>query len=434
MSQKYKNSSFLIVQGARCWVQFQVGFTRTYNRASWAVCRGSSCILIISFIITTFVIMSSQNNRKRISFSVTNCICNDQRVLKIAETVSVTGARITIIGRMKADCCKKSQIPFRTKRFRMFFQKGALFYAFYNIRLFIYLFFHRFDFLVSNDLDTLLPNFLISKLKGVPLIYDSHEYFTGVPEIQNRPFVKWVWKTIEKAVFPHLRYVMTVSDSIAAQYYNEYGIMPVTVRNYSRKSDNIIPFTRSELDVNDDHLLLILQGTGINVDRGGEELIAAIKTTENVSLLIVGSGDVLPEIREKVLTWGISELVKFIPKVSWAEMMRYTKSADAGLSLDKDTNLNYRFSLPNKLFDYISAGIPVIAGELAEVSKIIRENNCGIIIPEISPDAIAATIIELRDNRALLSELKKNAVSASEKLSWEIESVKVKALYESLYK
>ena len=106
----------------------------------------------------------------------------------------------------------------------MIFKRGFLFYKFFNIRLFFFLLFHKYDLLVSNDLDTLLPNFLVSKLKGLPLVYDSHEYFTGVPEIQNRPFVKWVWKSIEKLYFPGLKNVMTVSESIASQYEKEYGV------------------------------------------------------------------------------------------------------------------------------------------------------------------------------------------------------------------
>ncbi len=371
---------------------------------------------------------------RKIAFSVTNCICHDQRILKIAETVNGPDTNIIIIGRRRGDCCKSKAIPFKTKRFNMIFNKGFLFYKFYSLRLFIFLLFHRFDMLVSNDLDTLLPNFLISKLKGLPLVYDSHEYFTGVPEIQNRPFVKWVWKTIEKIIFPRLKTVMTVSDSIAAQYEKEYGIKPVTVRNCSRKSGHIVSFTRKEIGVNEDHLLLILQGTGINIDRGGEELMEAIKKTENVALLIIGSGDVIDVLKELVLKLKISERVKFIPKVPWEEMMRYTKASDAGLSLDKDTNINYRFSLPNKLFDYITAGIPVITSDLPEVSKIVRENRCGIVIPEVSPEAIAKAIQELKYNPAFLSELKKNAVIASESINWESESVKVRALYELLYK
>jgi glycosyltransferase involved in cell wall biosynthesis len=374
--------------------------------------------------------MYSDQNNKRIAFSVTNCICHDQRVRKIAETVNGLNCEITIIGRKKGDCCDNDTIPFKTRRFRMVFQKGVLFYMFYNIRLFFYLLFHRFDIIVSNDLDTLLPDFLISKFKGIPLIYDSHEYFTGVPEIQDRSFVKWVWKTIEKTIFPHLSYIMTVSDSIAVQYEKQYGIRPVTVRNCSRKSGDIIPFSRKEIGVNEHDLLLLLQGTGINADRGGTELIEAISITKNVTLLIVGSGYLIGVLKEKVIKLNISERVKFIEKVPWEEMMRFTKTADAGLSLDKDTNLNYRFSLPNKLFDYISAGIPAIVSDLPEVSRIVRENNCGIVIQNVSPEAIAGAIMKLNEDPALLSRLKRNAAIASELINWESESAKVKSLYE----
>jgi len=378
--------------------------------------------------------MSYDIKIRKVAFSVTNCICHDQRVLRIAETVKGLNCDITIIGRRSGNCCDSGSVPFRTRRFRMIFRKGFLFYKFYNIRLLIYLIFNKYDLLVANDLDTLLPNYLVSKLKHLPLVYDSHEYFTGVPEIQNRPLVKWVWKSIEKSIFPHLKNVMTVSDSISIQYESEYGIRPITIRNCARNTGYIIPFSREELEVSKDHLLLILQGTGINIDRGGEELIEAISRLEDVTLLVVGEGDMLPFLKKKVISLNLSGQVKFFPRVPWEVMIRYTKTADAGLSLDKDTNINYRFSLPNKLFDYITAGIPIIASNLPEVSKIVNKNNCGIIIPAVSPDEIVRAIKTLKENPGLLSELKKKAVIASESINWEHESIKILELYNSVFK
>jgi glycosyltransferase involved in cell wall biosynthesis len=350
----------------------------------------------------------------------------------MAETVSMLNCEITIIGRESGNCRDSGKIPFKTRRFNMIFKRGFLFYKFFNIRLFFYLLFHKYDLLVSNDLDTLLPNFLISKLKHLPLVYDSHEYFTSVPELQNRPFIKWVWKSIEKMIFPHFKYVMTVSDSIAAQYESEYRIRPVTIRNCSGSAAGIISYSRDELGIPIDHLLLILQGTGINIDRGGMELIEAVRQTEKVSLLIVGSGDLIEVLKRRVTELDISERVKFVPKVPWEILMRYTRSADAGLSLDKNTNLNYRFSLPNKLFDYISAGIPVIASDLPEVRKTVLENRCGMIIPEVTSKEISTALKELSNNKDLLSELKKNAAIASESVNWEKESLKVIEFYSSI--
>jgi glycosyltransferase involved in cell wall biosynthesis len=114
--------------------------------------------------------------------------------------------------------------------------------------------------------------------------------------------------------------------------------------------------------------------------------------------------------------------------------MRLTKSADAGVCLEKNTNINYRFSLPNKLFDYISAGIPVITGNLPEISKIVRPFNCGISVPDISPEEISNAIIRLRDNHELLSTLKQNSVLASDILNWEKEKEKVITLYSKIIK
>ena len=225
---------------------------------------------------------------------------------------------------------------------------------------------------------------------------------------------------------------MTVSDSIAEKFESEYGILPITVRNFSRNADSVVPFTRQELNVDSDDFLLILQGTGINVDRGGEELIEAIAGMDKVSLMIVGTGDSVRSLKNKVIDLKIEKRAIFFPQVSWIEMMRYTKAADAGVSLDKNTNLNYSFSLPNKLFDYIAAGIPVLASDLPEVTRMVLENGFGIIIPEVSPNEIIKAINKLKQSIALFSDLKKNAVNASKSINWENESVKVKDLYKMI--
>jgi len=376
--------------------------------------------------------MKNHSDKLRVVFSVTNCICYDQRVLKMAETVSSLGCDVSIVGRVQGECCKKDRVPFKTKRFRMFFNKGFLFYKFYNIRLFFYLLFHRYEILVANDLDTLLPNYLVSGIKHRKLIYDSHEYFTGVPELTGRPFVKWIWTLIERNIFPRLEHVFTVSDSIADTYEAQYKIRPVVVRNCALNSESIVPYDRKEFRIENDNLIIIFQGSGINIDRGGEELIEAVRQTDRVSLFIVGSGDVLGKLKAGVNYSDPAQRVRFINKVPWEEMMRFTKMADAGISLDKNTSLNYRFSLPNKLFDYLSAGLPVITGNLPETRKIVETYDCGLIIPEISPAEISRAIIELRDNHVLRKSLRQNAVNASHTLNWENEKKKVIVLYRNV--
>ncbi len=350
----------------------------------------------------------------------------------MAETVSKLGCDIIIIGRKKGACCESDSVPFKTKRFRMIFKRGFLFYKCFNIRLFIYLLFHKFDLLVANDLDTLLPNFLVSKLKHIPLVYDSHEYFTGVPELNGRPFVKWVWKAIERSIFPRLKNVMTVSDPIASLYEKMYHVKVQVVRNLSRNADDIIPYTRHELGVSKDDLLMVLQGTGINIDKGAEELIEAVSISTGVFLLIVGSGDVVPLLKEQVIKMKLENRVKFVSSVPWEELMRYTKAADVGMCIEKDTNLNYRFSLPNKLFDYISAGIPVIASDLPEIGRIINEYGCGILLSKVTPGNLSEVFSVLKNRPEKLAQFRRNASKASELLNWHIESKKVVELYKKV--
>jgi glycosyltransferase involved in cell wall biosynthesis len=118
--------------------------------------------------------------------------------------------------------------------------------------------------------------------------------------------------------------------------------------------------------------LVMLQGAGINVQRGAEEAVLAMKELPDCLLLIIGRGRCLAGAGALVKEHGLEDRVRLIGKMPYERMMDYTRNADLGLTLDKDTNLNYRFSLPNKLFDYLHAGIPVLATDLPEVAAIVR--------------------------------------------------------------
>ena len=99
--------------------------------------------------------------------------------------------------------------------------------------------------------------------------------------------------------------------------------------------------------------MLIMQGSGINRDRGSEEAVEMMQYVENAVLYIIGSGDVFEKLKTMVEKFNLSDKVIIMDKMTYQELMEYTKIADLGLSLDKGTNLNYEYSLPNKVFDYI---------------------------------------------------------------------------------
>lgn len=368
---------------------------------------------------------------KRVIVSVTNDLSTDQRVHKVCDTLKNLGFDVTLIGRVTSNSLALSPRNYSTKRMRLLFETGPLFYAEFQFRLFLYLLFLKVDVLVSNDLDTLLPNYFISKIKSVQLVYDTHEVFCEVPELTDNPTKKKVWKTVERFIFPKLKYVFTVNESIANLYSKEYGVPVNVVRNVPMLGvqQQLKNVSRQELNLPTDKKIILLQGAGINIHRGAEEAVMAMKMINNAVLLIIGGGDVLPVLKTIIKEQQLNDKVMMIGKLPFEKLIQYTRHADIGLTLDKDTNVNYRYSLPNKLFDYIHAGVPVLASELTEIKKIIQHYQIGTFISNHNPQYIADKLNEVLADEITLLQWKKNTVNAAKELNWEQEQEQLIKVY-----
>ncbi len=268
---------------------------------------------------------------------------------------------------------------------------------------------------------------MVSKIKGIPLIYDSHELFCEVPELLHAPFKRKIWLGIEKRIVPKLKNCITVNDSIAKLLEEKYKIKFSVIRNISDEIMNFKPKTKAELQLPANKKIILLQGAGINIDRGAEELIDAMALVDNAILLIIGSGDVWEILQKKVKDQRLSEKVLLINKIPKTQLMHYTYNADLGLSIDKNTNLNYYYSLPNKIFDYLQAGLPILASRLPEIEKVITEFKVGDFIEGHQPAHIASKI----NNILVSNELalyKQNTAIAVKTLNWANEKQKLREL------
>jgi len=368
--------------------------------------------------------------QKKAIVSVTNDLYTDQRVHKVCLFLESQGFSVLLVGRKRKSSKVLEPRTYKTKRVNLFFDKGAKFYAEYNFRLFWYLIFRKVDVLVANDLDTLLANYSVSKFKPFSrLVYDSHEYFTEVPELIHRKKVKQIWETIEAWIFPKLKTIYTVNNSIAKLYADKYQKEIKVVRNISPTWEPNNLKSKQELGIPENKKLIILQGAGINIDRGAEEAVQAMKLVENTVLMIVGDGDVVFQLKTYVIDNQLDDKVLFFDKRPYNEMMNFTYYADLGLTLDKSTNINYRYSLPNKVFDYIQAETPIIGTNLIEISKILSEYGVGEIIEEFTPENLALLINSLLNNDGKLTDLKVNCSKARIVLNWESEIEILKEIY-----
>lgn len=376
---------------------------------------------------------------KKVVVSVITDLVTDQRVHKVSLFLTNKGCQVLLIGRRFKDSPSTGKRSYQVQRIKCYFRKGMLQYAEFNLRLFFKLLVTPADVFVSNDLDTLLPNYLVSSLRNKHLVYDSHEYFTGMPELKHRRFKRYIWKQLEGWILPKLKASYTVNDSIRKLYVDEYGIDMKVVRNLPLLTDHSLELASPTLDNEESgrfppgRKILVMQGAGINQGRGYEEAIAAMKyLSREYLLVIIGSGLILEQLKLKVNQDQLQEKVMFIPRVPYNQLANYTKQAFLGLSLDKPLSLNNALSLPNKLFDYIHAGVPVLATSLIEVRNIVEGYKIGICIEHPEPQIIAATILKINDDEQRYDQWKKNTRAAARELHWDAETKKLDQVYDPI--
>lgn len=360
----------------------------------------------------------------RILFTVTNDLNYDQRMRRICSSLQQAGYSVTLIGRKQPDSPPLTQAPFRQVRLHVFFQKGFLFYAEYNLRLFFYLLFQRCEAVCAIDLDTLLPCLLVSRLKGCRRIYDAHELFCEMKEVVTRPGIHRFWKWVERLGVPRFAHAYTVNEPIAEEFRKMYGIRMEVIRNMPLRQD--IP---SEGSVRE--RVILYQGA-VNEGRSFETLIPAMKEVPAL-LRICGDGNFMKQAQALVRLHGVEDRVEFLGRVEPAELVHLTLRARIGITLFEKEALSNYYSLANRYFDYIQAGTPQVCVDYPVYRELNNRFETGVLVSDLTPGALSFQLRQLLDDSATWNRLHLQCLEARKEFCWQEEEKKLIQFYDTLF-
>ncbi len=356
-------------------------------------------------------------------FTVTNELSFDQRMQRICNALANAGYSVTLVGRTIKNNPPLTNCNFHQKRIDLFAKKGPLFYIEYNIRLFFYLLFQPADLICAIDLDTILPCYFASRLKGTKRVYDAHEYFTEQKEIVSRPSIYKIWMAIEKFSVPKFKDGYTVNNWIAAAFEKRYGVQYQTIRNLPVKYPlESVPKTDK---------FILYQGA-VNEGRCFETLIPAMKNVD-CKLVIYGNGNFIKQSLSIIKINLLTNKVSIESAIPPAELRKITPTAYIGLTLFDQAGLNQYHSLANRFFDYIMAGIPQLCVDYPEYRAINDIYEVAYLIPNTESETIAAALNKLLDDNVLYQRLQLNCQKARETLHWNHEQLGLIDFYKNLF-
>lgn len=280
----------------------------------------------------------------------------------------------------------------------------------------------------SHDVNTLPTAWLAAKLSRARLVYDAHEISTSREGYKS---LRKVVGFVEKQLMPSANGTITTTDARAKYFARAYGVeRPLVLQNRPRliespPSNRI----REELGLVEPWPIVLYQG-GLQQGRGLEKLVRAAQHVPDCYFVLIGGGRLTQPLTQLAQELNLQHKVHFIPTVALAELPSYTASADVGVQPIENTCLNHYTTDSNKLFEYVIAGLPVIATDFPEIRRIVRNNDIGLLVPANNEQALSRTIIQLLEDPALRERFASNARKTAQNLNWESQEKCLVDLYE----
>ena len=266
-----------------------------------------------------------------------------------------------------------------------------------------------FDVVHCHDLDTLPLGFVLGKLKGRPIVYDAHESFPDMLAGSVHPAVQRALVCLEGFLIRRVNLLITVGEKLRQHFAERGARHSVVVGNWKRLDE----FARSagqnrefrrQLAIPDSAIVIVCI-TQLFVDRKVEELLDAVDSVPDVYLIIGGKGALEEMVRARAAK---NHRIRYVGFVAAADIPACTCAGDVVYYGFDSENPNARFSAPNKLFEALAAGKPLIVADFGEIGEVVRNVSCGIILPNYSVKEIRGALEKLRDEK-LRNSLADNA-------------------------
>lgn len=346
---------------------------------------------------------------------------------RICTALSDMGHDVVLVGRMKSHSLNLLPQKYRQHRIRCFFNKGFLFYAEFNIRLWIYLLIRNQDIVYSVDMDTLPAGWSIKKIKNKKLIFDAHEYFSEVPELLQRPVIKKIWSWLENSLIPGTDKALTVSPGLAEIFSQKWHTHFDVVLNVPDRQNLSYSIEKSPHPSR----YILYQGM-LNEGRGIEEMMETLPLLkEKIDFVIIGEGDLSQKLKEKASSLPWSGRIIFLGWLLPYQIKNWTAHATLGINLLNAQSQSYTHSLANKFFDYLHADIPSVNSDLPEYRRIISRYPIGYLVPDLKPATIASVLDTALDEN-LKTTHKMKFQEAKSQYNWQNEKITLKNMMESL--
>lgn len=318
--------------------------------------------------------------------------------------------------------------PWKITYLNIPFKKGPLRFIFFNFLVLVHILKNKYFAIHARGL-WVLPAVLTAKiLKKFKLVYDAHEYFAGHELFQKHLWRRITWLPFERLAVPVIDVLITVSEPLAGFYKKRYpGLKNIKVIRSLPIKKELSPISKNET------LQIVFHGYYLP-GRGIFELLDALYSlkAEKFKLTLLGEGPLKEQIEEKIKKLNLSDKVSLMPFVPSEKLLSTIHFADLGVALIEADCLNRKFSLPNKFFEYIHAGVAVLASTIPTLHEYVKTYNVGYCADVQSTADITKTIHFILNNRPDLTEKKKNCIAASEILNWQNESIKQIAIYNAL--